>query len=159
MKESIKKGIYFGIASGVITTVGLMAGLNSSTGSKLVVLGGIFTIAIADALSDALGMHLSEESTNHKSNREVWESTFYTFLSKLCIALSFVAAVLIFPLAIAVYINILWGAVLISFASHKIAREQMTKSWHVIGEHLLIMLIVVAISHEVGHIIARVFGE
>ncbi|MDD4611185.1 MAG: hypothetical protein PHU73_04530, partial [Patescibacteria group bacterium] len=131
MKESIKKGIYFGIASGVITTLGLMVGLNSTTGSKLVVLGGIFTIAIADALSDALGMHLSEESTNNKSNKEIWESTIFTFLSKLFIALSFTVAVLIFPLTLAVYINIVWGAALISFASYKVAREQMVKPMHV----------------------------
>ena len=62
MKNSLKKGYSFGLTSGIITTLGLIVGLNSSTGSKLVVIGGIITIAIADAMSDALGMHISQES-------------------------------------------------------------------------------------------------
>jgi vacuolar iron transporter family protein len=61
MKDSLRTGISFGVISGVITTLGLMVGLHSGTGSKLVVLGGIFTIAIADAFSDALGIHVSSD--------------------------------------------------------------------------------------------------
>ena len=53
MEVSIKKGVSFGLTSGTITTLGLMVGLYSGTQSRLVVLGGIVTIAIADALSDA----------------------------------------------------------------------------------------------------------
>ena len=47
MKRSVKAGFSFGLTSGVITTLGLMVGLHSSTHSKLVVIGGILTIAIA----------------------------------------------------------------------------------------------------------------
>ena len=43
MKRSIKKGLGFGLASGVITTLGMMVGLNASTGSKLAIIGGIIT--------------------------------------------------------------------------------------------------------------------
>jgi hypothetical protein len=64
MKHSWKVGLSFGLTSGIITTLGLMVGLNSSTNSKLVVIGGIMTIAIADSPSDALGIHVSEESEN-----------------------------------------------------------------------------------------------
>jgi len=52
----------FGLTSGIITTLGLIVGLHSGTHSKLAVIGGILTIAMADALSDALGIHVSEES-------------------------------------------------------------------------------------------------
>ena len=52
IKKSLKIGLSFGLTSGVITTLGLLVGLNSSTHSKMVVLGGILVIAIADALSD-----------------------------------------------------------------------------------------------------------
>ena len=59
MKESVKKGFGFGLTSGVITTLGMMVGLNASTGSRTAVIGGIIAIAIADAFSDAVGMHIS----------------------------------------------------------------------------------------------------
>jgi hypothetical protein len=45
-----------------------------------VILGGILTIAIADAFSDALGIHLSEESEKIQSGKEIWESTASKFL-------------------------------------------------------------------------------
>ena len=64
MKRSVKAGFSFGLTSGVITTLGLMVGLHSSTHSKLVVIGGILTIAIADALSDSMGVHIAVESQN-----------------------------------------------------------------------------------------------
>ena len=41
MKDSIKKGFSYGVTSGVITTLGLMVGLNASTHSQLVVVGGV----------------------------------------------------------------------------------------------------------------------
>ena len=53
MRESIKIGISFGLTSGIITTLGIMIGLNAATNLKLAVIGGILTVAIADAFSDS----------------------------------------------------------------------------------------------------------
>jgi hypothetical protein len=71
MKASIKKGFSFGLTSSIITTLGLIVGLHSSTHSKLIIVGGILIIAVADALSDALGIHISEEAENKHSVREI----------------------------------------------------------------------------------------
>ncbi len=71
MKHSFKVGFSFGLTSGIITTLGLMIGLYSGTNSQLVVIGGILTIAIADSMSDALGIHISEESENTHSSKEI----------------------------------------------------------------------------------------
>ncbi|RPH80910.1 MAG: hypothetical protein EHM80_03995, partial [Nitrospiraceae bacterium] len=98
MKTSFKTGLSFGLTSGVITTLGLMVGLHSGTHSRTVVIGGIVTIAVADALSDALGIHLAEESKNNGIVREIWESTIATFVAKFLIAMTFVAPVLWLPL-------------------------------------------------------------
>ncbi|MFB6357478.1 MAG: hypothetical protein ABEJ96_00270, partial [Thiohalorhabdaceae bacterium] len=61
MRESLRAGLNFGMTSGVITTLGLMVGLHSGTRSALAVIGGILTIAVADSLSDAMGVHVSKE--------------------------------------------------------------------------------------------------
>ena len=63
MNTQIRKGLGFGLTSGVITTLGLIVGLDASTGSRFAILAGILAIAVSDSLSDALGMHISEEST------------------------------------------------------------------------------------------------
>ncbi|GAI78411.1 unnamed protein product [marine sediment metagenome] len=70
-KHSLKIGISFGTTSGIITTLGLMVGLNSGTHSQATIIGGILTIAIADSFSDALGIHVSEESEGKHTEREI----------------------------------------------------------------------------------------
>ncbi len=52
--KGARTGVFFGASSGVITTVGLIAGLYAGTESVVAVLGGILVIAIAHAMSDAL---------------------------------------------------------------------------------------------------------
>lgn len=150
MRTSWKTGLSFGLTSGVITTLGLMVGLHSGTHSRPVVIGGIVTIAIADAMSDALGIHVSEESKNSGPTRQIWEATIATFLAKFVIALTFVVPVLVAPLDTAVVVSILWGLVLLAVLSFFVARTQHIAPWKVIGEHLMIALCVVALAHAVG---------
>jgi VIT1/CCC1 family predicted Fe2+/Mn2+ transporter len=157
IKHSIKTGFSFGLTSGIITTLGLMVGLHSGTNSKLVVLGGILTIAIADAFSDALGIHISEEAENKHNAKEIWESTISTFLSKLLFALTFIIPVLLFELLTAIVVSVIWGLSILTILSFSIAKEQKAKPWKVIAEHLIIALIVIIITHYVGDWISSKF--
>ena len=150
MKTSWRTGLSFGLTSGVITTLGLMIGLHSGTHSRAVVLSGIVTIAMADALSDAMGIHLSEESKNSGPVSHVWESTVATFVAKFCIALTFVVPVLTLPLPQAIGASILWGLLLLAGLSLVLARAQKIAPWKVIGEHLFIALCVITLSHYIG---------
>ena len=157
MRHSLKTGFSFGLTSGIITTLGLMVGLHSGTRSKLVVLGGILAIAIADALSDALGIHISEESENKHSAKEIWEATGSTFFSKFIFALTFLIPVLLLELSTAVVVSVIWGLFVLCILSFSIAREQGVSAWRVVTEHLAVALIVIVITHYVGHWIASVF--
>jgi hypothetical protein len=134
-----------------------MVGLSAGTHSKLAVIGGILTIAIADAFSDALGIHVSEESENKHTTKEIWMATLCTFLSKFIIALTFAVGVLLFPLIPAIIINIVWGLLLLGFFSFFIARNQASPAWKVILEHELIAIAVIAATHFLGYWIASVF--
>jgi hypothetical protein len=98
MKDSLRTGISFGLTSAVITTLGLMVGLHSGTNSKIVGLAGILTIAVADAFSDALGIHFSEEADNTRTAQQVWGATLVTFLTKCVFALTFAVPVIFFSL-------------------------------------------------------------
>ncbi len=158
MKKSFRVGFSFGLTSGVITTLGLMIGLNSSTNSKIVVIGGILTIAIADALSDSMGIHLAAESQNRHSVKEIWEATISTFSYKFIFSSIFIVPVVLFELCTAVPICILVGLYLIFASSLIIAREQKKSAWKVIGEHLILTIIVIIIANFVGLFIAQTFG-
>ncbi|MEK9139563.1 MAG: hypothetical protein AAB308_00795 [Nitrospirota bacterium] len=150
MKTSWKTGISFGLTSGVITTLGLMVGLHSGTHSRAIVIGGILTIAIADAMSDALGIHVSEEAKNSVPVSQVWEATLATFAAKFVVSATFVVPVLFVPLDQAIGISVAWGLLLLTVLSYFVARAQTITPWKVIGEHLLIALCVVAMTHAVG---------
>lgn len=159
MKDSLKTGLSFGLTSGVITTLGLMVGLESGTGSRLAVIGGVLTIAIADAMSDALGIHVSKESEANMTPKEVWESTFFTFLFKFLVALTFVVPILFLPLTTAIFVSIGWGLSLLAILSYKIAKDQKESPWHVIGEHVLVSILVITITHNVGNWISLYFSD
>jgi VIT1/CCC1 family predicted Fe2+/Mn2+ transporter len=150
MKTSFKTGLSFGLTSGVITTLGLMVGLHSGTHSRTVVIGGIVTIAVADALSDALGIHLAEESKNNGNVSEIWEATTATFVAKFLIALTFVVPVLLLPLEQAMAMSVIWGLTLLAGLSYFLARAQQISAWKVITEHVVIGISVIAITHFVG---------
>jgi len=158
LRHSLKTGLSFGLTSGIITTLGLMVGLHSGTHSRLVVIGGILTIAIADAFSDALGIHISEESENKHATKEVWESTISTFLSKSLFALTFIVPLLLFQLSTAIIVSVIWGLSLLAIFSFYIAKEQKVRPWMAIIEHLVIASIVIFITHYVGDWIGSTFG-
>jgi VIT1/CCC1 family predicted Fe2+/Mn2+ transporter len=159
MRHSIQVGFSFGLTSGIITTLGLIVGLNSGTHSQLAVIGGIITIAIADSLSDAMGIHISEEAENKHTSKEIWESTFATFFFKLIVASSFIIPVLVFPiLENAVIFSIAWGLVLLTIFSYKIAKNTKKNILHVVGEHFIIAVLVIVIANYVGVIISNVFS-
>ena len=144
------KGVSFGLTSAAITTLGLIIGLNSSTHSTMVVIGGIVTIAIADSFSDALGIHISEEAENQHTTREIWQATAAAFLSKFIFALSFIIPFLLFSLDTAVIISIVYGLSLIVIFSFYIARSQKVSAVRPVLEHLIIAILVIAVTHFVG---------
>lgn len=154
MKLSVKTGFSFGLTSGIITTLGLMVGLHSGTHSQRAVIGGILTIAIADAFSDALGIHISEESRNTHGEKEIWESTLATFATKFLVALSFVVPVLLLPLATAIVVSSVWGLLVLAALSIHLANQQRIPRWKVVMEHILIAGIVIVLTHYVGEWIA-----
>jgi len=157
-KHSFKIGFSFGVTSGIITTLGLIVGLHSGTHSKLVIIGGILIIAIADAFSDALGIHISEESENKHIPKEIWESTISTFISKFVFASTFLIPILLLELSTAIIISVIWGLLVLAILSFNIAREQQKKPWKIILEHITIALLVIITTHYVGDWISATFG-
>ncbi len=157
MSAPWKTGLCFGLTSGIITTLGLMVGLQSGTNSTLAVAGGVVTIAIADAFSDALGIHISKESENHHTQKEIWEATLSTFLSKFLFALTFLIPLLIFDLLTAIIVSVIYGLSLLAILSYIISIDRKETSGKVITEHLLIAVVVIIITHFVGDWVSVLF--
>lgn len=158
MKDGLRDGLNFGLTSGVITTLGLMVGLSAGTHSFLAVVGGIITIAFADALSDAMGIHLSKEGDNSSSEADVWAATIATFVSKALMTLTFLVPLLLLDLPRGVWASVAWGMLVLTILSVRIARSQGSRPVTVVAEHLLIAGFVVVVTHYLGLWINGYFG-
>ena len=156
--DGARTGLFFGATSGVITTIGLIVGLNSGTRSVTAVLGGILVIAVADAMSDALGIHLAEEADPNTTHSHVWSATIMTFLTKFIFSISFAIPLLLLPLATAVMVSVIWGIIVIVVLSYFLARSQGESPFSIIAEHVGIAMLVVILSHYIGVWVGRTFG-
>ena len=156
--DGARTGLFFGATSGVITTLGLITGLNAGTQSMAAVLGGILVIAVADAMSDALGIHLAEEADPNTDTKHVWAATVWTFCTKFVFALSFAVPIALLPLTPAVIASIAWGMLVIIVLSYFLAKAQDERPLPIIAEHLVIAIIVVVLSHLIGDWVGKTFG-
>ncbi len=150
LQHSVKVGLSFGLTSGVITTLGLMVGLYAGTQSETAVVAGILTIAIADSMSDALGIHVAEESEGVHTPLEIWASTLTTFFVKFIITASFLVPVFLLPMQEAISVCIIYGIILLTGYSFYLAKKQKQNPILIIGEHLLITAIVLLAGYYVG---------
>lgn len=156
--DGARTGLFFGATSGVITTIGLIVGLNSGTKSITAVLGGILVIAVADAMSDALGIHLAEEANPNTTHGHVWSATIMTFVTKFVFSISFAVPLLMLPLSTAVIVSVIWGMIVIVVLSYFLARSQGEAPFAIIAEHLGIAMLVVILSHYIGVWVGQTFG-
>ena len=150
MNIPFKTGFSFGLASGVITTLGMIVGLSAGTNSREVVLGGVLTIALADSMSDALGVHLAQESQKVNTTVHIWTATFSTLIFKLLFALSFLIPLLIFRYPVSIAACIIWGLSILGVYSYFLAISRKEKPIPVILEHVGAGVLVVIATQLVG---------
>lgn len=147
----------FGSSAAIITNLGLIIGLYSSSNAKFSIIASILVIAIADNISDSFGIHIYQES-ELLSRREVWFSTAGNFLSRLLVSLGFVALIIFLPIHLAVTVSLFYGLGLLALISYIIAKEGKASPLMTIGEHLGIALVVIVLSEFVGKWLLSVFS-
>ena len=65
--------------------------------------------------------------------------------------MTFVVPALLLPLSAAIAVNLIWGMSILSVLSYVIAKSQGQPSWKIVGEHLLIAIVVITVTHWVGN--------
>ncbi len=146
----------FGSSAAIITDVSLIVGLGSARASRGAILGGLLTIALADNISDSLGIHLYKESEGSGARLSLLATTL-NFLSRLLISLTFVAIVVALPISRAIPVGIGWGLLLLIVISYWITRANGRSSIAEIGKHVLVAIAVILLSRYVGYLIVEFF--
>lgn len=148
----------FGISSAVMTTLGLMIGLNSATSSRVAVIGGIVGIAVADSCSDSMGMYASKKSERGVSSSAALRSALSTFFGKFFFTLTFIIPYIFLPLGTAIYVCIAWGVLLLSFVNVQIAFVQEDPVLRTVLANIGIAVFVMLASYLAGLGVAAVLG-
>jgi len=148
----------FGISSAVLTTLGMIVGLNSATSSRLAVLAGIAAVAIADSLSDSLGMYSQKKAERGTSSKTAFNYAWGCFLGKFIFTFSFMIPFLLLPIEPAILISVIWGLMLISFVNAQIAFIQEENITWGVTKSIIITLIVVLLSYLAGKAIDILFS-
>jgi VIT1/CCC1 family predicted Fe2+/Mn2+ transporter len=136
----------FGATSAIITCLAFIIGLSKAGDPKLSIVGSLLVIAIADNISDSLGIHIYQESDLKKSE-VVRTSTFFNFLTRFLVILIFILIVLFLPILYAIIFSIVWGISLLTVLSYFIAKEQKVNPYSAIFWHVSIALLVIIISN------------
>lgn len=124
----------FGGPAAIVTSMGLIVGLNAATVGKTVILGSLLILALADNLTDSLNIHIYQES-ERLSQRQALVTTVANFATRLLVSLTFVALVLYCGSPAAIYLTIVWGLFLLSGLTYLLARERNVSPMAEICKH------------------------
>ena len=153
------KNYIYGSTAAIITDISLIVGMGSAGTSKGPILCGLLTIALADNISDSLSIQMYQEADG-VVKRLSWQTTALNFLARVLVCLSFAAVVLIFSVAHAIPVAVVWGILLVVLLSYwGTARARMDNRSRAlqIGKYLLIAVAVMVASRYVGILIAAHF--
>ncbi len=154
VKKLIRKltNFSFGGTSAIITNISLIIGLGTSDVSKSGIIGGLLVIALADNISDSLGIHIYKESESNKI-RETLISTLSNFFTRLLVSFTFIGVVLMFSTGQAQIIAAVWGLFLIGVISYFICRKNQSDPTVEIATHIAIAILVIIASKYMGYLI------
>jgi len=149
MKSAIRKGLGFGMTSGIITTLGLMVGLSRGTHSVPVVVAGIAVIAVTDALADAFAIFMADEAERN-SEKSKWQEALSAFAAKFSAGALLALPFFFLLMNQAIIASITLGLILILILTYFIAKSERRPVLKIMFGHLLVAVLVIVIGGLVG---------
>jgi VIT1/CCC1 family predicted Fe2+/Mn2+ transporter len=146
----------FGATSAIVTSLAFIVGLSRNVNPKLTIIGSLLVIAVADNISDSLGIHIYQES-DLKKPKIVTVSTFSNFLTRFLVMLVFILLVAFLPIEYSVIFSIAWGISLLAVLSYLIAKEQKVNPYLAILQHVAIAILVIVVSSFLSGWITSIF--
>lgn len=139
----------FGGTSGIVTSIGLIIGLGAAAAPKSAIVSGLLVVALADNLSDSLGIHMYQEAEKLEE-RAALRTTLANFVVRLLFALTFVLIVALLPASHAAIVALAWGFLLLGLLSYVLARVRGVSSLSEVGKHFAVAVVVIAVSRVIG---------
>ena len=149
--------ISYGGTAAIVTSTALIIGLIAANATKPVIISALLIAALADNLTDALSIHIYQES-EQLDKKEALTGTITNFFTRLLFGVSFVLLVALVPLPHVAKAAFIWGILLLAVLTYLVAGERKVKPLPEILKHLAVAFAVVTVSRMIGHWIAPLFG-
>jgi len=137
--------ISFGVTSAIVTSLAFIVSLSGNNEPRMPIIGSLLVFAIADNISDSLGIHIFQESDLKKTGT-LNASTVSNFSARFLIILSFVVVVYLMPIQLAVITSVVWGISILMFLTYQIAIEREAKPLPSMIQHFVIAVLVIIAS-------------
>ena len=148
----------FGATSAIVTSLAFIVSLSGNVEPRMPIIGSLLVFAVADNISDSLGIHIFQESDLKKPSI-VNTSTLSNFATRFFVILSFIAIVYLAPTQAAVIISAIWGISILMTLSYLIAVEQAHNPITGMLLHLAIAVLVIISSLLIRSWITAFFGS
>jgi len=148
MANPLRRVIY-GATTAVVTSMAVIVGLNLATAGRSAVVASLLIIALADNLTDSLGVHVYQEA-ERLAQRDAFRTTVTNFAARLGVSLSFVAIVVLLRWSVATLTALIWGLSLLCFLSYWLARTRRANPVSEILKHCAVATVVVVLSAAIG---------
>ncbi|MBD3259820.1 hypothetical protein GF371_04300 [Candidatus Woesearchaeota archaeon] len=164
-KKRVKKkneglqGLTYGAMSSIIVVSAIIAGL-SVIHNQVLLFVGIIVTGVGDALADAVGFHVSEETEKFHNQREVWKSTFFVFISKIAVVAILLVPILFLELQIATIVSFVIAMILIVLISAMVCKlNKKFTCWKLSLEYIFFAVLAILISYGLGKLVSYFIGN
>jgi VIT1/CCC1 family predicted Fe2+/Mn2+ transporter len=147
----------FGGPAAIVTSMGLIVGLDAATTTKAAVVASLLVIGLADNLTDPLSVHIYQES-ERLADRRAFHTTVSNFFARLLVTLSFVLLFVLSPGSTAIGVCVIWGFALLSGLSYHLAKARQVSPFSEICKHIAVAFAVIVISKAIGLWIQSIAG-
>jgi hypothetical protein len=141
--------VSFGATSAIVTSVGLVVGFGSADVPKSAIISGLLIVGLADNLTDTLSIHIFQES-EMLEQRAAFCATIGNFLTRACIAGSFVVLMLLLSGALAILSCLAWGIALLVCLTYLVARNRGASVTSELIKHIALAAVVIVTSGLIG---------
>ena len=155
------QGMTFGSIDAIIMVIGIVVGLGT-IGDRTAVFVGILIAGIANSFGNAWGFHISEETENIHTRKEVWTSTLMSFSGTFMSTMILIIPVIFLPLTQAIAATVLIGIgmiVLIGLFVGRIRGLGRRGCCKLVLEYVSISMLVIVIAYYLGQFASGLVGD
>ena len=152
--NSLRQGLFFGLNSGVLTTLGVICGLVQADISKYILIISVLSLAIADSTSEAYGLYVSKKAEivdDHSNNPLL--SSISLYVMKFVIVASFLLP-LLFTNNLWLYKSMIWpitwGATLLLFLDFNLSTIRKENILNYLVPHVVLVFLIVVSTKYFG---------